>query len=160
MERINQICCHPLWKESYEKIQELEKDRIFCGHDMVHFLDVARIAYIETLERRLGISRELIYSAALLHDIGRHLQYTRNIPHEQGSCILAEQILKDCGYEEEDRKQVLEAIRAHRSKETEKLDNLAGVLYRADKKSRKCLFCRARKECDWPEKKKNLVVSV
>ena len=77
MDKINQILAHPVWKESYEKIQELEKERIFCGHDLEHFLDVARIAYIETLERNLNISREKIYSAALLHDIGRHLEYTQ-----------------------------------------------------------------------------------
>lgn len=160
MDKINQILVHPVWKESYEKIQELEKERIFCGHDLEHFLDVARIAYIETLERNLNISREKIYSAALLHDIGRHLEYIQGIPHNEASCVLAEGILKDCGFEAEDRKEILDAIRAHRSKETGQQDSLSGVLYRADKKSRKCLVCRAQEQCNWSQKKKNLTITI
>ena len=76
-----------------EQIRVLEQDRIFCRHDTTHFLDVARIAYIENLENGLGLAKEEIYAAALLHDIGRHLQYTRGIPHEQASAMEAEGIL-------------------------------------------------------------------
>ena len=74
MERVNAICRHDLWRDSVREIARLERDRQFCRHDLVHFLDVARLAYIENLERGLGIDKELIYAAALLHDIGRHLQ--------------------------------------------------------------------------------------
>ena len=89
MERVNQICRHPLWRESMDQIRSLERDRIFCKHDTAHLLDVARIAYLENLERQLGIAKAEIYAAALLHDIGRHLQYTEGIPHEEGSVRLA-----------------------------------------------------------------------
>ena len=75
MERIQAICNHPLWKESVEQIRILEQERIFCKHNPQHFLDVARLAWIENLEKNLEISKELIYAAAFLHDIGRHLQY-------------------------------------------------------------------------------------
>ena len=98
MERVNQICKHPLWVESVKKIQALEQQRIFCRHNIPHFLDVARLSWIENLEQGLGISKELIYAAAMLHDIGRHLQYTEQIPHDKGSAMLAEEILKDCGF--------------------------------------------------------------
>ena len=84
-----------IWKESIkygdilcgnsnmEHLAEYEKNRIFCRHGMDHLMDVARIAYIENLEKNCGISKEIIYGAALLHDIGRYLQYTEGIPHER-----------------------------------------------------------------------------
>ncbi|MGN0613933.1 MAG: HD domain-containing protein, partial [Porcipelethomonas sp.] len=89
MERINKICSHALWRSYVNRITELEKDRIFCGHDTSHFLDVARLAYIEDLERGLKIPKELIYAAALLHDIGRYLEYLEGIPHDKASAMLA-----------------------------------------------------------------------
>ena len=57
MERIDRICRHPLWKESVAEIQRLEEERIYCKHDPAHYLDVARIAYIENLEKDRGISK-------------------------------------------------------------------------------------------------------
>ena len=77
MERINEISDHPLWKLHIEQLKEAEKDRIFCKHGIEHLLDVARIAYIENLEENCDISKEMIYAAALLHDIGRFLQYLK-----------------------------------------------------------------------------------
>lgn len=160
MERVNKICMHPLWKESVDKICELEQERVFCGHDIAHFLDVARLAYIENLEQNMGLSKELIYSAALLHDIGRHLQYTEGIPHDKGSAMLAEQILEDCGFEKQEQEEVLSAILQHRTAQTKTSENLAGVIYRADKQSRSCLFCSVCEECNWSAEKKNLVLKV
>ena len=98
MERVNAICRHKLWRESVDEIARLEQDRAFCRHDRAHFLDVARLAYIENLERGLGVDKELIYAAALLHDIGRHLQYAKNIPHDEAGAQLAEIIMADCGF--------------------------------------------------------------
>ena len=83
MERVNKIWRHPVWKQQMEHLAEYEKNRIFCRHGMDHLMDVARIAYIENLEKNCGISKEIIYGAALLHDIGRYLQYTEGIPHEK-----------------------------------------------------------------------------
>ena len=77
MTRVNRIRNHPLYRESLHNIEKLEQERIFCGHNAQHLLDTARLAYIENLERNLGISKEMIYAAALLHDIGRGLQYRR-----------------------------------------------------------------------------------
>ena len=87
-----------------ERLAEYEKDRIFCRHGMEHLLDVARIAYIENLENNRGISKEIIYGAALLHDIGRYLQYTEGIPHEKAGEELALEILKDSGFSKKSRK--------------------------------------------------------
>ena len=44
--RISLIWRHPLYQKHCKKIQELEKDRIFCRHTPEHFLDVARLMYI------------------------------------------------------------------------------------------------------------------
>ena len=53
------------------KMKKFEHDREFCCHQITHLLDVARIAYIKNLEAGLGIDKELIYTAAILHDIGK-----------------------------------------------------------------------------------------
>ena len=81
MDRVNQIWRHPVYQEHYKKIQELESERIFCRHTPEHFLDVARLMYIYALEEHLELSKELIYAAALLHDIGRAQQYPVSYTH-------------------------------------------------------------------------------
>ena len=111
MERVNKICGHPVWKWHMERLAEYEKDRIFCRHGVEHLLDVARIAYIENLEKNSGLSKEIIYGAALLHDIGRYLQYTEGIPHEKAGEDLAGEILKDCGFTGKEQEEILGAIR-------------------------------------------------
>lgn len=160
MQRVNSICSHPLWKSCVSKIRELEKERIFCCHDTSHFLDVARIAWIENLEKRLAISREMIYAAAMLHDIGRHLQYMQGVPHDEGSVSIASDILKDSGFDEKEQAEILSAIRMHRNPDAASRDDLAGIIYRADKKSRICAFCSASDKCNWPESKKNMKITV
>lgn len=158
MDSINQIISHPLWQENMQKIRELEQTRIFCRHDADHLLDVARLAYIENLEQNLGISRERIYGAALLHDLGRAKQYEDGTPHDIAGGELAEKILKDCGFSDEDRREIVEAISGHRNTQTGENEGLSGLLYRADKASRQCLFCSARKDCNWSDEKKNLIL--
>ena len=49
MERVNEILQDPLYRTCLSKIAFFERDRIFCGHDMAHFLDVARLAYLFNL---------------------------------------------------------------------------------------------------------------
>ena len=71
MDRVNAILNHKTYRKYYDQIEKIEKDRIFCRHQMPHLLDVARIAYITNLERNLGYDREVIYAAAILHDIGK-----------------------------------------------------------------------------------------
>ena len=50
MERVNKILQDKQYQKCYKKIAKYEKKREFCRHNMVHFLDVARIAYIYVLE--------------------------------------------------------------------------------------------------------------
>lgn len=155
MERINRIIAHPLWRTNLQEIEELERERIFCGHDLDHFLQVARMAYIESLERGLSIPKEEIYAAALLHDIGRSVQYAQGIPHDQASAALAEKILDDAGFDKRERAEICRAIGMHRDSEVCSGDDLAAVLYRADKQSRPCFCCPAAEQCNWEEGKKN-----
>ena len=81
-ERLEAIRNHPLYQSSLRRLNDLERGRIFCRHGMEHLLDTARIAYIKSLERALPLSRDLIYAAALLHDIGKWEQYENGTPHE------------------------------------------------------------------------------
>jgi len=163
MERIDRILRHEVFLENLRLNREAEEDRPFCRHDMAHFLDVARIGRILNLEEGLGIEEEMIYAAALLHDIGRHLQYSRGIPHEQASAGIAPEILADCGFGEEETAVIVDAILCHRGSAAESRQDsgkgrpaLRSVLYRADKAGRPCFCCEAREECSWGEEKKNL----
>lgn len=160
MERVNRICHHPLWRESMERIRELEQNRIFCRHDTAHCMDVARLAYLENLKNHLGLEQGCIYAAALLHDVGRHLQYLEGIPHEQGSAALARPILADCGYSPAEQEEIVSAILRHRMPETVTQSDLAGLLYRADKASRLCMFCGAAETCNWSQEKKNMTLKI
>lgn len=62
-------------------------------------MDVARLMYIYNLEERAGLEKELIYAAALLHDIGRYEQISRGTPHHISGARIAEEIMADCGFE-------------------------------------------------------------
>ena len=172
MERVNQIINHTLYKKYLAEIKKLEQNRIFCRHDMSHFLDVCRIAEIEWLNYRLlnekdvtdgchkqyDVMRRLIYATGLLHDIGRWQEYESGISHEVASSALAGPILEECGFEEEDIEAILTAIGNHRNKAVKDENNLSGFTYRADKKSRACFACEAEAECDWSKDKKNMKV--
>ena len=181
MERVNRIWRHRTYQECLEKIRAHEETREFCRHTPEHFLDVARLTYMLALEEgilpeeeipreeipgeasaerknRLSEFKELIYAAGLLHDIGRHLQYEKGIPHEKASAEIAEKILPDCGFSESEREMVLLLIRSHRT--AQKGTALAALFYRADKLSRNCFACPVQEKCDWPETKKNLEIKL
>lgn len=136
-----------------KRLKELENDRRFCRHDLGHLLDVCRIAYINVLENNLMISKDVIYGAGLLHDIGRVEQYESGVEHDIASAGAAQVILPECGYNDGDIKLICDAILLHRN---DKCDSgLGRILYMADKASRCCFNCEARSECNWPENKKN-----
>lgn len=155
MERADKICRHRLWREGLAAIAERERARPFCRHDTAHLMDVARLAWIENLERGLGVPKALIYAAALVHDLGR--AGPDGVPHERAGLAPAREILDACGYTPAERDAVLEAVSCHRNPETARRGDLAGLLYRADKASRLCLFCPAESSCNWAKEKKNLV---
>lgn len=159
MDRIDKILKHPLFLENLEKNHAAEANRRFCRHNMEHFLDVARIARIMSLEESVNLSQEWIYAAALLHDIGRHVQYDRGVPHEEASAAIAPEILQECGFTLSETDAIVRAIASHRDARIAGEKNLQGLLYRADKASRACYACRAEKECNWKGEKKNLTIA-
>lgn len=158
MDRIDKILNHDLFMENLRQNETAEVDRHFCRHDMIHFLDVARIGEIINLEEQMGLNREWIYGAALLHDMGKHVQYEAGTPHELASAEIAPVILHDCGFDETETGVIVEAIRNHRDAAVADRQDLSGVLYRADKASRACFCCKAEAECNWKNGKKNLTI--
>ncbi len=154
MPRLQLIFHHPLYGQELSQIDHLEKDRIYCGHGLDHLLSVARIGWIYAAEHQLSLDRELWYSCALLHDIGRARQYTEKIPHQKGGKELAKQILRDCHYDEKEIQSIAEAIEGHRGSIPPAPKTMAELLIWADKKSRNCFCCSASGSCDWPPQKR------
>ena len=153
MKRIELIRNHPVFIRELDRLAIHEKDRPFCGHDMQHLLDVARIAWILVLENNISLKKDIVYAAALLHDIAKGMQYEGAGPHNINGAEMARPILKDCGYSEKECDLICEAILYHRVK-AKSGNPLVRILYKADKKSRACYMCPAAKDCNWPDEKK------
>ncbi len=165
MERIERIRNHPLYVSNQQRIDDMEKNRIFCCHGVNHSLDVARILYILVLEQGLSYDKDIIYAAALLHDIGRGLQYEENVSHHEVGARLAEEILVDCDYNEGEITLITEAIAGHHTGKSHSesaegcLDCLfKDLFYKADKLSRNCFDCKASEDCYWAQEKRNLQI--
>ena len=156
--KINLIIENRSFQYNLTKIEDLEKQRRFCLHDMQHLLDVARIMYIISLENNFNIPKYMIYAAALLHDIDRGEQYENMTPHNIASVEIASNILQQCNYDTQEIDDILEAIRDH-CNNTEKLNSLSYILYKSDKLSRNCAKCNATNDCKWPVEKKNLKIT-
>ena len=155
MERFQRIIQNKYFREEYDRLKELEKDRRFCCHDMEHILAVARICYIIVLERQAEVSKDVVYGTAFLRDLGRRAQYEEGKSHEEEGARLAGKILPACGYEPWEVEMIVETIRGHRKESFGDPDHFANIFYKADKLSRDCLHCEAKEECYWPEEKKN-----
>lgn len=131
MQRINKLLQHPAFIENLNRLNALEADRTYCRHGLSHLLDVARIALIlqyqeqNSTDNRCAapFSEETIYAAALLHDIGRVLQYEQGLPHETAGLCLARQILQDCSFTKTEQALILDAIQFHRTNNTEHAEN-------------------------------------
>lgn len=158
MDRINQILNCDLYREYLARNDHAEEERRFCRHNMAHFLDVARIAMILNEQEKYGISKEMIYAAALLHDIGRWKQYEDGTPHERASADLAPAILRRCGFGDREEAVIVTAVSSHRNQDIKEAKDLNGLLYRADKLSRACFACDREKECNWKNDKKNMTL--
>ncbi|MCL4439767.1 MAG: HD domain-containing protein [Firmicutes bacterium] len=148
----------PLFAEYLSKNSIKEADRKFCRHTFQHLVDVARITYIQMLESggiksfceekdiNMRLAREIIYAAALLHDIGRWKEYETGEDHAAVSAELARDILRRTGFRESEIRIITTAISEHR-RTTENMSVLGTFLYRADNQSRLCLRCEASNEC-------------
>ena len=158
MDRINQILQHPLFIKYMKENAVKEKERIFCRHNMAHVMDVARIAYILNMEEGHGLAKDMIYGAALLHDIGRHVQYENGEKHAFAGARMAPEILYECGFSEQEIEEITDAIYHHSDKSRVGQTGLAGLLAKADQMSRACFVCAAEKECNWKDERKNYII--
>lgn len=153
MQRIQAIMSHPLFRDSLQKIEELERERIYCKHGLSHLLDVARIASLLAVDRQLDLPRDVIYAAALLHDIGRLQQYVTGEDHAAAGIHTAREILRDTAFDEAEKQAILQAVGKHRKGDA--AHALAQLLCEADDASRMCFACPASDTCYWPEHRKN-----
>lgn len=157
MEKVNNILNNSKYKELLNKLNEFEKERVFCKHNMEHFLDLARIAYIKVLENGLQYNKEVIYAIALLHDMGRVIQYENGTPHDIASVIIAKEILEEIDFSLEEKRLIIECIEDHRGQGKSELSR---IISKSDKLSRKCFMCKAEKDCYWDKGKKNLEIVI
>lgn len=162
MNRVNAIYNNALYQSQFNMLQEIEKNRKFCNHTWEHIMDVARLMYIRVLEEKLDIPKDIIYATALMHDIGRLEQYTRNIPHEEAGARLCDIILPECDFDETEIAMIKEAVLAHRISDEKTynadVSKLSGLLYWADKKTRCCFRCGAINECKWDKNMLNMEI--
>ncbi len=155
MERFNRVIHNSLYQECMKKNEAAEVGRDFCCHNIQHFFDVARIAMLLNLQENLQIEQEVVYIVAFLHDIGRFEQYRCGTPHEFASAVLAEKILKEENFSPEEIEKITLAIKTHRDETVAFKGDLCDIIYRADKMSRPCYFCKAKKKCHKKDEKKN-----
>lgn len=186
--RVNRILGDEEYLKYIHEIEELERDRIFCRHNMEHFLNVARIACLLDHEDSYDVSKpedshdalkpagspdtskpigshgtsswaEIIYATALLHDIGRGQEYLTGVRHEEESARLAPPIIRRAGFNDEEEGLIISAIANHRNKECPE-GRLDSIIYRADKLSRPCYYCKASQLCHKTDDKKNLELKI
>lgn len=146
MVKVNNILLNENYKKHMEKNIQLEKNRIYCTHGYDHLFSVARIAYILNLENNYSVDKEVIYAAALLHDIGRWKEYQDGSDHAVESAKLSDSILGHAGYNDRDINIIKIAICEHRNKNNNS-NQLSDILYRADKLSRECYRCEVINKC-------------
>lgn len=165
MELYNKLLTNETFREKLDVITEVEKDRKFCRHGIEHILDVARIAQIFNVERGYNLSKDIVYSASLLHDIGRADEYLYGTPHDEAGAQIATNILMELGANGDEIFVISYAIGHHRGqnlygqiddKNPSKL--LSNIIKEADVISRPCYMCKASAECKWPEEKKNNII--
>ena len=148
MDIVKKVLMHPDFINYIQLNETAEKERKFCRHDLQHAVDVARVAYIISLEKNFSLSKELIYVTALLHDIGRWKQYKDKSDHAEEGAKLAKKILEDLDIDRRDIEMIMEAIASHRIKGRGK-SPLSEVIYDGDKSCRPCVYCVMVNECNW-----------
>lgn len=150
MIRIDRILQNPSFLEYLRRNECAEKDRIFCNHNFIHLLAVARLTYIFLLEGgNPFITREMAYATALLHDIGRWQEYSMGLDHALASANLAGPILAEAGFDRGEIVLITKAINQHRLDEKAAVHRspLSLALHKADRHSRLCFNCEVRNQC-------------
>jgi len=148
MTRVNQLLEHEDYLCYMEKIDGLERERRFCKHGFEHGLNVARIAYAYVLEKgQVSLTKEVLYAAAFLHDIGRWIEYQTGEDHAEASAQLALPLLEACQFSSVQIQTILKGIREHRRKPEDNLTLLGEALALADDWARDCRQCSVQALC-------------
>ncbi|MDA8229213.1 MAG: HD domain-containing protein [Desulfitobacterium hafniense] len=147
MERINRIVESQQYWDYLKMIEEHERNRVYCNHGFDHAITVARISYIYLLEQGHRFSREIVYASALLHDIGRWVQYENGEDHAIAGVRLAQDILADAGFSTAEIEQIVTGIREHRVHTGELASPLGNALALADDWARDCRNCKVQDTC-------------
>lgn len=160
MERLEIILKDPYYQKCISLNEAKEVKRKFCKHAFQHMLDVARVTYILIMEAKelknfvvqnnLGTrerAREVIYAAALLHDIARWHEYETGEDHAVKGAEISVELLEKAGFNKHEVNLITQAIKEHRGRFTENMSLLGEYLHRADNLSRSCYFCEAKGEC-------------
>lgn len=155
MKKCGRILHNAEFLKLLSQINEAETDRIYCKHGIEHLLDVARAAHILNLENDLSIPKEIVYGAALMHDIGRPAQYGGEKEHHIAGVEAARSILPKCGFSAEETAIIAEAVSSHR-RNIQKPGTLSDIIAAADKSTRLCMLCPASDTCKWRENDKNI----
>ncbi len=154
MNRVRAIIKDIEYQSNLNKTKQAEVNRVYCRHDFHHALSVARLAYLIALEEGVsGLSKSTIYAAALLHDIGRWVEYDHGEDHGEAGAKLAASILRRVGFSSQEQAVILSGIREHRHPHT---SDLGFILARADDLSRDCYRCSAANSCYKAEKMQEL----
>lgn len=148
MRRLNELVRSQDYQDHLARTAGLEKERIYCKHGFDHLLAVARIAYAYLLEQNnTNYSREVVYAAALLHDLGRWVEYQTGEDHAEAGARLAESLVREAGFTPRESEGILRAIREHRRQGGDKVSPLGEALALADDWSRECWNCQAKSTC-------------
>lgn len=180
MKYCDRVLKHPIFEKFMQEIRQLEADRVYCRHELEHGVDVARLAWIYYMEDKLdddsqnvGVLywkrpsygewveekeevKDLIYTCALLHDIGRVTQYRTGIHHSISGVEPAMQILQDIEAPESWVKEIMDVVSEHsHGSISDKKKNLEYYITKADHDCRLCFACQASDSCKWSEEEKN-----
>lgn len=146
--RVNRIIKHPLFKEYALKNAQAEEKRAYCNHGFDHGLAVARIAYIYLQEEEdKSLSKEVVYAAAVLHDLGRWREYETGENHALVGAELVKPILKESGFGPKEEEVIVQGIREHRLDPERELSLLGRALAYADDWARDCRSCTSQEAC-------------
>lgn len=189
MPRVDALVRSAAFRRALAAIEDAEHERPWCRHGLAHLLDVARIAWIDALEHGLPLSKDVVYAAALLHDVGRAAQYACGEPHDAAGGRMAAEMLDELPaalrYAADERACIVAAVAGHRGEDADcsraagvgdasavsapaaaasfapaAADALVAVIRTADKASRSCWACAARATCHWPEEAMNASIRV
>ena len=121
--------------EKYQRLKEIVESKLkgaSLAHDMGHVMRVYELClYLAESEPTADLN--VLKTATLLHDIAR-MRESREVDHALLGAEMAEKILKDLAYPEEEIQRVKHCIIAHRFKGEKKPETMeAQILSDADK---------------------------